>query len=86
MPTKNNGFDPCESENYNRRMYLLINIAAVLAFIASVMVGYYTYSKFAVLDKSQFAGLSAVFVVLTAIWVGGRIWMLLNQHRNPKRR
>jgi len=66
-------------------MYLIINILVVLAFIASVMVGFYTYTKFAALDGLQQAGLISLFVVLTGAWVSGRIWMAYNQHLNPKR-
>ncbi|QDU25344.1 hypothetical protein ETAA8_04090 [Anatilimnocola aggregata] len=67
-------------------MYIIVNITAVLSFIVSVMVGFYTYSKFPVLDGVQKAGLIGVFVALTVAWVSCRIWMFYNQHRNPKRR
>lgn len=66
-------------------MYLAVNIAVVLAFIASAAVGYYTYNRFATLNGVQAAGLVSLFVLLTAIWVSGRIWMLFNQRLNPKR-
>lgn len=67
-------------------MYLAVNITVVLAFLASAAVGFYTYSRFAALNGVQAAGLIGLFVLLTVIWVGGRVWMLFNSHLNPKRR
>lgn len=67
-------------------MYVTVNIIVVLTFNASVMVGFYTYSKFAVLDGTQRAGLISLFVALSVAWVSCRIWMIFNRQQNPKHR